>query len=169
MDSLAFSRAAREHLDREEALLRELIDRLDEERAAICALDGPAVARIAAAKEALADRERELAVARSALIGQAAAMISERSGGSPVDLSLGEIVERLRPSGAQGLLEQRARVRALAREAQYKNAVNRHLCTHALACLRGHLGSAGLAAGPTYGASGRLVPSAAVAAYARRA
>jgi flagellar biosynthesis/type III secretory pathway chaperone len=169
MDAQRFSRAAKEHLESEEQVLRELLRCLEAERKALVALDGPALARAAAEKEALADRERSLAAARRALIGEAAHHISERTGGSAVDLSLGEILERLRPPGAAALIAQRAQVRSLAARAQRMNALNRELCVHALACLRGYLSLAGHAPTQTYGARGRLVPGTAAGTYARRA
>ena len=169
MDGLSFARAARDHLEKEEALLRELIACLNEEREALCTLDSPAVARSVAAKESLAMREQALAASRRALITEAAAQISEESGGAVVDLSLGEIIERLRPPGGQDLLARRARVRSLASQAQRLNALNRHLCAHALSCLRGYLSLTGRTQTDTYGASGRLLKRVSLGGYARRA
>jgi flagellar biosynthesis/type III secretory pathway chaperone len=171
MDALRFSRAARAHLEEEERVLARLVDCLEEERRALVALDGAAVAEAVARKEAIAAHEQTLARARRGLIADAAALVSEASGGSAVDLSLGEIVERLRPPAARELLALRERVRHLARQAQRMNLVNRQLCLHALSCVRGYLDLTGRSpAAETYGAGGRLVASAgAASAYARRA
>lgn len=168
MDAQDFSRAARTHLDQEEKILRELLDCLDRERVALVALDGPTAARIAAEKDGIVAREQILAEARRALVHEAAAMLSSKSGGAAVDLSLGEIVERLRPPGGSQLLAQRTMVRNLAAEAQRRNAVNRQLCVHALSCIRGYLSLSGRVSSDTYGASGRIVQSGGAGTYARR-
>jgi flagellar biosynthesis/type III secretory pathway chaperone len=170
MDALRFSRAAKQHLEKEERVLTDLLACLEEERVALTSLDGPQVMRIASRKESLAAEEQLLAEARRALINEAAAAVSEQSGGSAVDLSLGEILERLRPPGAGALSALRTRVRTMAAQAQRMNAVNRQLCTHALSCVRGYLHLAGRTSSDTYGATGRLVSVAAQGGgYARRA
>jgi flagellar biosynthesis/type III secretory pathway chaperone len=168
MDPQTFSRRTREHLDRAEDTLHALIDCLRRERTALTELDGPGAARIAQEKEAIVRRESDLATERRTLVSDAAALLRERTGGA-VDLSLGEIVERLRPPGGNAILVQRARVRALAAEAQRLNALNRQLCAHALACVRGYLALAGHTSHETYGPRGRVsTVNAAAATYARR-
>ena len=168
MNAQDFSRAARAHLERELEVLRLLQDCLRRERECLVALDSAGAARIAVEKEEIIRREQGLAQERRAIVSEAAALLSERSAGAAVDLSLGEIVERLRPPHGSQLMALRADVRRLAQEAQKMNAVNRQLCAHAVSCVRGYLGVAGRAPAETYGAQGRIVARAAGGGYARR-
>lgn len=168
MDANDFSAAARKHLERELEILRQLLDCLRRERECLVTLDTAGASRIAVEKEEIVRTEQGLAQERRAIVSEAAALLSKRSGGAAVDLSLGEIVERLRPPHGSQLMALRADVRRLAQEAQKMNAVNRQLCAHALSCVRGYLGLAGRAPNETYGAQGRIVARSAAGGYARR-